>query len=155
MRFSAKEGSDFDQYMSERPGYGLAFVDYIIDNHKRGSLEEVPNEELENLAYDWPAFSTMYQQRVAQEIGARLATLAEGIEEDATLAEPEKEFVLKSNQELQKTASGVEKIVEIPSKKKVKIELAKKYAIIDALATDLSEDDKASEQPDNAEPKPS
>src|ERR1019366_6304934 len=151
MRFSAKEGSDFDQYMSERPGYGLAFVDYIIDNHKRGSLEEVPSDELENLAYDWPAVSTVYQQRVANEVAARLAPLAEETKADAILAKPEEEFVLKSNQELQKTASGAEKIVETPSKKKVRVELEKKYSFIDTLATDLSEDDKASEQPDTAE----
>jgi len=67
--------------------------------------------------------------------------------------EPEKEFVLKANQELQKTASGKEKIVETPSKTKVKFEQKKKYGIIDVLASDLSEDDKPSESTDTAEPK--
>jgi intein/homing endonuclease len=152
-RFSAKEGSDFDEYMADNPNLGLPFVDYIIDNHKFGSLAEVPRVDIEILSYDWPKHEATYMQSVANEIATKLASSPEVEKESAIVMEPEKEFVLKANQELQKTASGKEKIVETPSKTKVKFEQKKKYGIIDVLASDLSEDDKPSESTDTAEPK--
>ena len=151
-RLSVAEGSELDKFLGEYPDLGLPFVDYLSATHD--DLEDLDREGL-NLLKDneWPKHAATYQRRVADEVAGTLASLAEETKADAILAKPEKEFVLKKNQELQKTASGTERIVETPSKKKVKIEVEKKYSIIDVLATDLSEDDKASEQPDNAEPK--
>lgn len=158
VRFSAREGSDFDEFMAEHPSLGLPFADYAAEHAAaKGteSLHEAKTDELEKLLEDWPKHASAYQGRVAQEVAARLAALAEEIDADATLAEPDKEFVLKSNQELQKTASGDEFIVETPLKRRVKIEpiADKKYSMIDSLAPEPNEDEDASEQPDTAEPK--
>lgn len=159
VRFSAKEGSDFDTFMADNPDLGLPFIDYV-SNMSDGSYEDMSSDDLQGWHEEWPKHASTYQWRITDEIGKRLASLAKSDEEDAredaTLAEPNEEFVLKDNQELEKTASGKEIIVETPLKRQVKIAVAKekKYRMFDHLATDLSKDDDASKptEPDTSEP---
>jgi hypothetical protein len=154
-RLSVAEGSELDKFLGDHPDLGLPFVDYLEDHYKGQDLERISRKTLNDLHSKWPKHASTYQQRIADEVAARLAALAEEIEPDATLAEPEKEFVLKSNQELQKTAGGEEIIVETPIKRRVQIDpiAGKKYSMIDSLAPEPNEDEDASEQPNPAEPK--
>lgn len=154
-RLSVAEGSELDKFLGEYPDLGLPFVDYLEDKYRGKDLATISRKAINDLHGKWPKHAAAYQERVANEVAARLAALAEEVDSDATLAEPDKEFVLKSNQELQKTASGDEFIVETPLKRRVKIEpiTDKKYSMIDSLAPELNEDEDTSEQPDTAEPK--
>jgi hypothetical protein len=153
-RLSVAEGSQLDKFLGEYD-LGLPFVDYLDEHYSGKDLAKISRKTLSDLYAKWPKHAKAYQERVANEVAARLAALAEAAEADATLAEPAEEFVLKSNQELQKTASGKEIIVETPIKRRVKIEPieGKRYSMIDSLAPEPNEDEEPSEQPDNAEPK--
>jgi hypothetical protein len=156
-RLSVAEGSEIDAFLDENPDLGLAFVDYLEDRYRGKDLATISRKALKDLHGKWPKHAATYQARIAEELAATLAASAQQPEEDATLAEPEEQFVLKSNQELQKTASGKEYIVETPMKRQVKIEPGehKKYSIIDSLALESkpNEDEDPSEQSDIAEPK--
>jgi hypothetical protein len=146
-RLSVAEGSQIDKFLDEYPDLGVPFVDYLSDNYRGKDLAKISRKALNDLYAKWPKHASTYQQRVADEVAARLAASAQEIEEVATLAEPEEEFVLKSNQTLKKKASGEEYIVEVPNKKQVKIEEGKKYSMIDSLAlqTKPNEDEDSSE----------
>jgi hypothetical protein len=160
-RLSVAEGSEIDKFLDEHPDLGLPFVDFLsaeaepVDNE----LSKLTRAELDKLHEEWPKHASTYQRRVADEVAARLAILAEEKKADATLASQDEEFVLKRNQELQKTASNDEIIVETPTKSRILIEQPKKYSIIDDLHADIDYDldfdskDK-SEPTDNAKSKP-
>lgn len=155
-RLSVSEGSALDKFLADYPDLGLPFVDYLSDHYKGKDLAKMSRKTIDRLHTDWPKHAATYHQRVADEISAKLTSLAQETEDD-TLAEPEeKEFVLKSNQKLKKNAKQEEYIVEVPSKKQVKIdpEEHKKYSMIDSLAlkSQNDKDDNPSEQSDNSEP---
>lgn len=156
-RLSVSEGSALDKFLADYPNLGLPFVDYLSDHYKGKDLARISRKTIDKLHAEWPKHSATYHQRVADEISAKLASIAQETE-DATLAEPEeKEFVLKSNQKLKKNAKKEEYILEVPSKKQVKIEPEehKKYSMIDSLASQSQtndKDDETSEQSDNSEP---
>jgi hypothetical protein len=159
-RLSVAPGSEIDAFLEEHPDLGLPFVDFCEARYRGKDLATISRKALDGLySKGWPKHAAAHQVRVAEELNARLAAPAQQSEEGAILAEPEKQFVLKSNQELQKTASGQEYIVETPMKRRVKIEPGehKKYSIIDSLALESkpNEDKDPSEQSDTTEPKPS
>lgn len=141
IRFSVSEGSILDKFLGEYPNLGLPFVDYLSDHYKGKDLAKISRKTIDNLHAKWPKHAATYQQRVAAEISAKLAAVAEDVQADATLVEPEKGFVLKSNQKLKKNAKKEEYIVEVPNKKQVKIEPDKKYSMIDSLALKSSPDE--------------
>lgn len=155
-RLSVSEGSQLDKFLADYPDLGLPFVDYLTDHYKGKDIAKISRKTIHNLHDQWPKHSATYQKKIAEEISARLEMLAQEAKDnqDAILAEPETEFVLKSNQDLKKRASGKEYIVETPSKRNVKIEPDKKYSIIDSLAikSELDEDNNPSEQTNIAEP---
>jgi hypothetical protein len=138
-RLSVKEGSELDTFLGEYPDLGLPFVDYLEDSYHGKDLAKISRKALNDLHSKWPKQAATYQRRVADEVAARLAALAKEADADATLPEAGKDFVLKRNQELQKTA-GKERIVETPTKNRILIEQAKKYSIIDDLHADIDYD---------------
>ncbi len=145
-KISARKESDFDAFMEENPDLGLAFTDFIADRTTT-EYADLSREELEDIHADWPKDAATYQQKVSDEIAwriveARATEEREDTEKTAAIvdAPAETEFVLKDNQELQKTASGDEYIVETPSKRRVRIEQQKKYSIIDSLHADIDPD---------------
>ena len=153
-RLSVDEGSAaLDVFLADHPDLGVPFVDYLIDHYRGATLAKITRKSLEGLHEKWPKYASEYQTKIADEIRARLAAAAAEVE-DATV-EPDERFVLKSNQELRKTASGAEEIVETPLKRKVTVDPGegKRYSMIDVLASDPKEPT-TSEQSD-ADPEPS
>jgi hypothetical protein len=139
-RLSVAEGSELDKFLDEYPDLGLPFVDYLEDSYHGGDLEKISRKAIGDLYVEWPKYAATYQRQVADEIAATLTTSVTETKTDATLAKPDEEFILKRNQELQKTASNDEIIMETPTKSRILIEQSKKYSIIDDLHADIDYD---------------
>ncbi len=161
-RLSVAEGSTLDAFLADHPALGLPFVDYLEDHYHGKDLEKISSEALGELHGEWPKHAATYEARVAAEIEQRLATLASETEA-ARLAQPEEEtFVLKDNQEIQKTASGKEKIIETPRRRdRIRVEPAegKKYSMFDPLHSEeyksaKLDDPEESTTSEPSEPKP-
>ncbi len=138
MRVSAREGSELDKFLDDYGDdhdlpLGLAFTDYLQDNHE--NFTELTRDQLHEAREEYPKHAAAYESRVRDEVMWRLGQLKEiEASESATVDEPEEAFTLKSNQELIKDETGKEYILETPHKKGMKIESKKKYSIIDPLA---------------------
>lgn len=134
MGLSVREGSELDAFLAEHE-LGVPFVDYLVDHYRGKEVEKISKKALGDLYKKWPKHASAYQQRVTDEVAARLAALAQETEAAATLAEPEEEFVLKSNQKLA-SRDGKEVIIETPKRRtRVKVEVPedKRYAMFDSL----------------------
>ena len=134
---SVHEGSELDAFLAEHE-LGVPFVDYLVDHYRGKELERISKKALNDLYKKWPKHAKTYQQRVTDEVAAKLAALAQKTaaeEAAATLAEPETEFVLKDNQKLTKRGKQ-EVIIETPRRsKRVRVELPedKRYSMFDSL----------------------
>jgi hypothetical protein len=134
MGLSVREGSELDKFLAEHE-LGVPFVDYLVDHYRGKEVEKISRKTLNDLYGKWPKHASTYQQRVTDEVAARLATMAQETEAAATLAEPEEEFVLKSNQKLA-NRDGKAVIIETPKRRaRVKVEVPedKRYAMFDSL----------------------
>jgi len=133
----AREGSDFDQFMADYPDLGLPFVDYVADNTE-DELDKIDRGTLLSLSKAWPKNAAAYQHKVAEEVAVYLANTPDSEPEPAKV-EPPVEFTLKANQELRKVKGEPDRIIETPSKKRIKHKVAtdKKYTVVDPVEKPL------------------
>ena len=145
-------------FMEEHPDLTLAFHDFLVDEHDGEDVGKLAYSDIEEDHDSFPEHRATYEARIEQELRWRFAQYMEQKEAAAMLDDDDdegpEELTLADNQELKKTASGEEYILETPRKNRVKFEQGKRYAFIDPLAATPEPlgDDDTREPEDDAEP---
>jgi hypothetical protein len=143
--------------MEEHPDLTLAFHDYLVDQHDGEDVGKLAYSDIEHDFEGFPKHAAQYEEAVQRELQWRFSQMQQEKEAAAILDEDDDdgELVLADNQELKKTASGEEYILETPRKSRVQFEQGKRYAFIDSLAANpdpLTGDDDTRESEDDTEP---